>query len=1367
MIPSILTIILSLLPLASGTSPANCTVERLQKDVKVSLKDFNKVTLEENQAYFREKCSDQCWNVEVNGILRTQCSKPSNGYAVYQCPDDSLFYLMNPTNCYIKYYTLCSRTASHQDHDLTDTIKDLICSCSSEFLKHYVNGTDCTVQFDKQAYLYCKDNGNSHIKFVEACGFGVCEDKIDVDKDRGFNCGEKGMYCQRNENDGYIRNVFKCDGTAQCDDSEDEKDCDETSGVYCDEDGEKIDYKQAKDVCDGFAECADESDESEEKCPDNYCKAGNGSSIYMTENILCDGKADCGDAKDEQQANCERLARFFYPGDGAPCDNNTKWIRSKNLCSGKCEDGMDREERWNCDQHEQCPESEDSDTPTILCNSTIICTPKTLGLSQIMHENCQYCADGAANSVKRCKDTGKGIVCSKVETGPFDVPEDIFVPNAELCDGNFQCQGKEDEEDCSSGYYCTSMRSNEKIFIPWRKVCPGAVNTNTIKDALCKDQSDKLHCESDFFDVLTFKDGTKGNEEVNYADYLNVELIFGETADKVDKDSLLRVVKHRAFACQEYYYNLNGPKGDIIKETIEELCIDEDDFKCPRPYETKFPNNGTLNQKIMKNWMCQYSDYCKFEGTKKPQIELCRNSSYCYTDDMRCNNKNDCTEFKIDNDDNKYIEIADKTDEIGCSNKGLKCGPGKSVIEDAYVCDGFYDCETEVDEKICDGNYKKTEDAVDESCDVNRTEEYHLYSKYTLNISDPRESYSLTQIKVKVVKSCDCSQLTGTRYMAAVCNTQPNGTDQPCSDSSVYNNTLCYPELMAQWYTQDYNTKVEEDVSCKTQTKTLTSITGEGGVVTYRTFVRYHNDSSEFIDKSVFCKNNKTRKEKKCGIPLTTMCDLVNDCGDWSDESSTYCRNNFECKIGQTGNVTRVIANSKKCNGASDCDRSQDECLDECNEDGITNTVSLLGGVGLLVVVWIMGVVSLIFNFYLIIAMTKSAFDVLEKVPHRFIYRILVTTIAIGDVMVSVYLVMLASVDSFRDRKYCEMKEQWLTGSACMAMGVLSTFGNHVSLFAMVTLSMFRLKTVVNYLWPRSVNKAKAIRITIVLVLGILIVAALISTIPLVDSLKDSFVDRYYFPKRGNVFERGEKRHIYHTLNTYNDVGQFNDSGIKQLTEDSSWDALLNGTDVLFNGSVIITGKKPYSFYSAYGVCLFNYLNSTGNNSFPYVISIIALNLVCFLTIIASYLWIWKVGTTSKSTERQLQKKLSIAVFLNILCRLPLFMICLAHSIEQFDVSVSEKCTGTCLYYRYMSVFVIPINSVINPFINSEAGILDLLRAKCLAKRQNMITTNKTITNSVTVGTSLTTVSTAGNRNPTYQLSKVNPPSTLEEETTN
>lgn len=203
---------------------------------------------------------------------------------------------------------------------------------------------------------------------------------------------------------------------------------------------------------------------------------------------------------------------------------------------------------------------------------------------------------------------------------------------------------------------------------------------------------------------------------------------------------------------------------------------------------------------------------------------------------------------------------------------------------------------------------------------------------------------------------------------------------------------------------------------------------------------------------------------------------------------------------------------------------------------------------------------------------------------------------------------------------------------------------------------------------------------------------------------------RYYFPHRGNVFKRGEKSHIYDTLIDYHKYAGYNNvTQITNLTNSSSWDDLLRGADLMFNSSNLIADRKPFSFYSAYGVCLFNYLNSPDNNSFAYVILIISLNLVCFVTIIASYMWIWKVGTSSKSTERQLQRKLSIAVFLNILCRMPLFMICLAHSIERQDkedVDGYEKCTGTCLYYRYMSVFVIPINSVINPFINSEVSVI-------------------------------------------------------------
>ena len=48
------------------------------------------------------------------------------------------------------------------------------------------------------------------------------------------------------------------------------------------------------------------------------------------------------------------------------------------------------------------------------------------------------------------------------------------------------------------------------------------------------------------------------------------------------------------------------------------------------------------------------------------------------------------------------------------------------------------------------------------------------------------------------------------------------------------------------------------------------------------------------------------------------MCDLINDCGDWSDEDMKYCLNNFECKNkNKDDKVTRVIALSKTCNGKS------------------------------------------------------------------------------------------------------------------------------------------------------------------------------------------------------------------------------------------------------------------------------------------------------------------------------------------------------------------------------------------------------------------------------------------------------------------
>ena len=52
----------------------------------------------------------------------------------------------------------------------------------------------------------------------------------------------------------------------------------------------------------------------------------------MTTNMLCNGKADCQDKKDEKYLICSE--EFANP-EFLTCDNETKRIRQKYLCSSK------------------------------------------------------------------------------------------------------------------------------------------------------------------------------------------------------------------------------------------------------------------------------------------------------------------------------------------------------------------------------------------------------------------------------------------------------------------------------------------------------------------------------------------------------------------------------------------------------------------------------------------------------------------------------------------------------------------------------------------------------------------------------------------------------------------------------------------------------------------------------------------------------------------------------------------------------------------------------------------------------------------------------------------------------------------------
>ena len=73
-----------------------------------------------------------------------------------------------------------------------------------------------------------------------------------------------------------------------------------------------------------------------------------------------------------------------------------------------------------------------------------------------------------------------------------------------------------------------------------------------------------------------------------------------------------------------------------------------------------------------------------------------------------------------------------------------------------------------------------------------------------------------------------------------------------------------------------------------------------------------------------------------------------------------------------------------------------------------------------------------------------------------------------------------------------------------------------------------------------------------------------------------------------------------------------------------------------------------------------------------------------------------EAGPTAKTVNkrnRKLQRKVATIIMTDFLCWVPFVFICLLHFSEVMDASS---------YYGFFSIIILPINSVINPFLYSE-----------------------------------------------------------------
>eukprot|EP00116_Pleurobrachia_bachei_P000508 sb/3460770/ len=256
-------------------------------------------------------------------------------------------------------------------------------------------------------------------------------------------------------------------------------------------------------------------------------------------------------------------------------------------------------------------------------------------------------------------------------------------------------------------------------------------------------------------------------------------------------------------------------------------------------------------------------------------------------------------------------------------------------------------------------------------------------------------------------KKVECSHLFGTNYVYAACN-------------NICLNAECPLK------------KIPGD-TCINKKDSVVRALAETAIPSTTTLFKTAKDPG-FYDSKIFPCDNK-----RC-VSYQDVCNLKDDCGDGSDEN--FCANHFKCN-----NYSELVVLSQVCDGVVHCRDFSDECSQSCsstqNKDIFEKIFLRSAGVS-------MGLISTSLNT---VSLVRSAW----KLPRQKTYEMFLNTFAIvlinlGDLMIGVYLLLLSYFNFIynADGNYCQEKYRWFSSRECSFLGVLSTTGSQLSLFAIL-----------------------------------------------------------------------------------------------------------------------------------------------------------------------------------------------------------------------------------------------------------------------------------------------------------------------------
>ena len=451
--------------------------------------------------------------------------------------------------------------------------------------------------------------------------------------------------------------------------------------------------------------------------------------------------------------------------------------------------------------------------------------------------------------------------------------------------------------------------------------------------------------------------------------------------------------------------------------------------------------------------------------------------------------------------------------------------------------------------------------------------------------------------------------------------------------------------------------------ACPQQYPNRVYTVAQNSFLTFVTKTRHGYTNDIFVCRNSLC------------IAQDKVCNVVDDCGDGSDEET--CTNVFRCHSKE-----RFIPVTEKCDGTVDCLDFSDECNSECGKNIVQQTF-------LKVMCWFLGILAVLFNLMTICRTWFAAEDKNTTVMRN---RLLVFLISVGDFLMGVNLLLLAVNDTIvYGANYCSNQLIWLSSFGCSVIGVISTIGSQMSLLSMTVLSTVRVAGVNRKNTSRRKVKNKAILQIVSVMAAILLISVTAALVPLVPYFEDFFVNGMTYKPSVRLFigAPGKEAHLGILQEYY--------GKIKSGT--LSWRIINDLIDGMFSNDYggDVLGRKKLEFYGNDGVCLFKFFVKPNDPQRFYTWTILAMNMLCFIIISISYIYINITANAASqkigNKNRKLQQKISLIIATDFLCWLPIVIACCLHSSEVINATP---------WYPIISIVFLPINSVINPLLYND-----------------------------------------------------------------